>query len=196
MTLAQLDELLKLRSNLLNETAFVTAYVTKLQPGHGRRLEARPQVGAGIPGEAADVRRPARPGSQRAQSAHAYHRLVFDRAEGTYSKERFIDYLKLPRCQSYMAQAVARSDDRPPLPRESQRRFRRHHAAAPVNDDEPLVRSYLQHFLVDAVSHQGLRPVHQRRRTEAHVRGDEDRQRPGRSRAVGVDAPAGSAQGS
>src|SRR5262249_30714819 len=33
MTVAQLDELLKLKPALLNQSAFVSAYITKLQPG-------------------------------------------------------------------------------------------------------------------------------------------------------------------
>src|SRR5262249_49508820 len=34
-----------------------------------------------------------------------FHRLALDRAEGTYDKDRFIAYLKLPRFQPYMAKS-------------------------------------------------------------------------------------------
>src|SRR5205807_323775 len=102
MTLAQLDDLLKFKPKLLNETAFVTAYITKLQPGtdddwkRDRKLARayleRLQAFADRLDEV-----------HNALKAHiAYHRLIFDRAEGNYSKDRFVEYLKLPRGQSYM----------------------------------------------------------------------------------------------
>ena len=88
----------------------------------------------------------------------AYHRLVFDRAEGTYSKERFIDYLKLPRGQSYMAQRLLDSETARRYPANLNVDFVGTTLLPAVNDDAPLVRSYLLHFLVDAVSTKDFDP--------------------------------------
>ena len=159
MTLAQLDELLKLRPDLLNQTAFVRAYVAKLQPGADEDWRHDPALTrAYLDRLLAFVRRLAP--VHNALKAHVlYHRLVLDRSQGTFDKALFLEYLELPRQRPYMAKAAARSrlvarGSRPTWrPTSPGRRF-----CGPVGDDEPLVRSYLLHFLVAADSPREFEP--------------------------------------
>ena len=158
MTLAQLDELLKLRASTLNETAFVSAYVTKLQPGTDDDWKRD--------------RKLAKAFLERVQSfvdkldvvhnplkAHVlYHRLVFDRAEGTYSKDRLIEYLKLPRNQPYMAKRLLDSVAARDYPATLEADYAAITLMPKVGDDSQLVRSYLLHFLVDAESTKDFDP--------------------------------------
>ena len=109
MTLVQLEDLLKLKPNVLNHAAFVNAYITKLHPGadddwkRDRKLtQAYLERLKKFADRLAPVHNPLK--------AHVlYHRLAFDRAGGLYDRERFLEYIKLPRQQSYMSHALLKS---------------------------------------------------------------------------------------
>src|SRR6478672_11820468 len=96
MTLAQLDELLKLRPDLLNQQAHVRAWVAKLQPGADEdwRHDAA-LTRAYLDRLLAFVRRLAP--AHNALKAHVlYHRLVLDRSQAVADKAVFLEYLNLP----------------------------------------------------------------------------------------------------
>src|SRR5262245_55451431 len=95
MTLAQLDELLRLRPDLLNHHALVRAWVAKLQPGADEDWQHDPALTrAYLDRLLAFVRRLAP--SHNALKAHVlYHRLVFDRSQETFDKALFLEYLVL-----------------------------------------------------------------------------------------------------
>src|SRR5471030_1793214 len=93
MTLAQLDELLKLKPSVRNQGAFVQTYITKLQPGadddwkRDRKLTLayfeRLQ-------KFVDTLDPV----HNALKAHVlFHRLAFYRAGDVYDKGRFMSYI-------------------------------------------------------------------------------------------------------
>ena len=87
-----------------------------------------------------------------------YQRLVLDRQRGKYDKQRFLQYLQLPRQIGYGAKAW--------LEREENQRFSANLAAdfrpltllPPIGTDEPLVRSYLAHFFLDAKNTKEFEP--------------------------------------
>ena len=100
LTLAQLDELLKLRPDLLNQTAAsCNAYVTQAAARRRRRTGgATASSTPRVPRTAARRSSTRWPPVHNSLKAHVlYHRLAFDRAEGMYDKDRFLAYLKLPR---------------------------------------------------------------------------------------------------
>ena len=92
------------------------------------------------------------PASQNSLKAHVlYHRLDFDRTQNVYDRDRFIAYLKLPRNQSYVKpffrqQAI----DAHSVFADLNRNYEAWTGLKPVGNDEPLVRDYLDRFLVDA----------------------------------------------
>jgi len=158
MTRAQLDELLKLRPGALNETAFVSAYVTKLQPGADDDWKRDRKLALAFLERLqafADKLDPV----HNALKAHIlYHRLVFDRAEGVYNKDRFIEYLKLPRNQPYMARRLLDAEIARKYPANLEADYAAITLMPKVGDDSQLVRSYLLHLLTEAESIKDFEP--------------------------------------
>lgn len=78
-----------------------------------------------------------------------YQRLLLDRSRGKYSPELFLEYLKLPKHVVYIQAKFMQRVEQQPVAN-LQHDFSQATLLPPVGDDEPLVRSYLLHFLVDA----------------------------------------------
>jgi hypothetical protein len=158
MTLAQLDDLLKLRGDLLNNVAFVNARLVKLWPGADEDWRHDPaQTRAYLDRLLAFVRRLA-PAYNPLKAHVLYHRLVLDRAQGIYNHDIFIEYLKLPRQQPYMSKALLEAENSRRFPADLNANYTNVTALAPVFNDEPLVRAYLKHFLLTADSAKEFEP--------------------------------------
>jgi hypothetical protein len=158
MTLAQLDEVLTLKPDLLNQSAFVSIYLAKLQPGadedwkrdrkHALQYFERIQ-------RFVDRLDPV----HNSLKAHVlFHRLAFDRAGGEYNHERFVAYLQLPRFQPYMCRAWNERPESGRHPAQLNADYSTSTLLATVGMDEPLVRSYLRHFFLDAKSTKEFEP--------------------------------------
>ncbi|MBA4064353.1 MAG: hypothetical protein C0501_11700 [Isosphaera sp.] len=146
LTLAQLDEVVRLKPNVLNTNGYVNAYLTKLQPGADddwRRDRAVALAYLERLQAFADRLDPV----HNSVKAHAlFHRLAFDRAEGKYDRARFLAYLRLPRQMGYVNprfnERVASSTHFASLSND----YAPFTMLAPVGDDQELVRSYLKEF--------------------------------------------------
>ena len=148
MLLTQLDECLRLKPDLLQNSNFVNTYLTKLQPN--------PDVDWKHDDAACEAyyNRLWRFVSRLAPSFNSlkanvlYRRLRLDRRRGIYDKDRFMEYLKLPRPMHYV--------ERKYLDRVENRRhrvnltanYRRYAQIEPIRNDEQLVRSYFAHFFL------------------------------------------------
>jgi len=99
----QLDQLVKLVPRLGNEPKFVHAKIRKLQPGADEDPEFDPAVReAWLDRVLAYVR--TLPPVFNSLKAHVlYKRLDHDRKKAVYDRERFLEYLKLPRRTTYIA---------------------------------------------------------------------------------------------
>ena len=149
LTLAQLEELVKLRPALRRFPTWVDAVLTRLRPPHGVDLQTRSD----------DERRrqldrlwafasTLEPTFNGLKSLVLYHRLDLDRAVGRFDRALFLTYLALPRRA-------------PRVAREWLEKQENAHVVQPgandgysaglaiVSDDEPLVREYLAHFLLE-----------------------------------------------
>ena len=152
LTLAQLEELLGLKPDLLNQTAFVQTWLTKLQPGADEDWKHnRPQTLAYLERLQSFVSKLA-PVENPIKAHVLYHRLAFDRAQGTYDRARFLAYLQLPRQQPYMAKELLEREESRRFPADLNADFASLTLLPRVGPDEELVRSYLKHFLVQAES--------------------------------------------
>jgi 5-hydroxyisourate hydrolase-like protein (transthyretin family) len=158
MTLAQLDELLKLKGDLLNQEAFVRTYLVKLHPGDDEDYRHDPALmRAYLDRLLTFVRRLS--ASHNSLKAHVlYQRLVLDRSEGTYDKDLFIEYLKLPRFQPYMAKAMLESVELQRQPADLNANYTDITTLPIVGPDEALVRDYLKHFFVTSNSPKEFEP--------------------------------------
>ncbi len=99
------------------------------------------------------------PGSQNSFKTHVlYHRLEFDRSQDQYDRARFTAYLQLPRNQIYVRPLYREQSAKAGLwqPADLQRDYAAWTGLGPVGNDEPLVRDYLLHFLVEAPDWNGF----------------------------------------
>jgi hypothetical protein len=149
LTTAQLEELLTLQPELLNNDAFVNAYLQKLQPNpdidYAHDLEARKAHLAEL---WTFVQRLA-PVHNSLKAHVLYHRLWLDRSQGAWNKDLFMTYLKLPRPTVYVNPKYMESRDARDYRVDLNRQYPG--SLLPVvGNDEPLVRSYLAHFFLEA----------------------------------------------
>ena len=79
-----------------------------------------------------------------------YQRLDLDRHAGEYDLERFMAYLKLPRQVFYMRPEYLRDAAQARFPVNLQQDYSAFTRLPIIGNDEPLVRDYLQHFLLQA----------------------------------------------
>ncbi len=152
MTLAQLDDLLKQRPKLLAETNFVNIYLTKLQPGADDDWRRDPAKTSAYLDRLLEFTRRLSPVFNSLKAHVLFHKLAFDRAHGKFDKVLFLEYLKLPRQQGYMAKAALESDAARRFPVNLNADYNQFTLLPPIHSDEPLVRSYLQHFFAEADS--------------------------------------------
>lgn len=147
LLLAQLDECLTLMPELLNQQHFVNAYMLKLQPSPDVDAEHNiKERTAHLDRLQAFVQRLA-PTHNALKAQVLYGRLLLDRSQGVFDKNRFMEYLKLPRPVGYMRPEYL---ERPEY-RNCQARLDANVTETllpPVASDELLVRDYLMNFFV------------------------------------------------
>ena len=147
LLLTQLEETLRLKPNLLNVTKFVNVYLGKLLPNPDvdwrHDVVARESYLDRLESFVSRLNP-----SHNSLKAHVlYHRLVHDRGRGVHDRDRFMAYIKLPRNVRYINPRFIRNRDRG-----SFANLQAHNRGVTlfpaVRDDEPLVRSYLEHFFL------------------------------------------------
>jgi hypothetical protein len=158
MTQAQLNVLIKLRPDLLNQTAFVQIYLLKLHPHADEDWRHVPALTQAYFERLWGFIRQLNASHDSLKANLLYHWLVFDRAQGRYDSARFVEYLKLPRFQPYMAKTMLENDQGRRTPVDLNADFQASSLLPPIFTDEPLVRSYLKHFLSQANSPREFEP--------------------------------------
>jgi hypothetical protein len=158
LLLTQLEDLLKLRPGTLTEQHFVVTYLMKLQPGPDEDWRHNPDALEKFLDRLYAFARRLVPAHNSLLGHVLYHRLVLDRQRGKYDKERFLEYLKLPRHVGYASKAMLESEALKRFPCDLNANYEGATLLAPIVNDEPLVRSYLAHFFVDAASTNEFEP--------------------------------------
>ncbi len=147
LTLSQLDQLLKLRPNLLEQDNFVRSYAARLAPSEGSSLTDKAELRAYLQRLLAWARR--LPVSQNSFKAMVIGNLLkLDLSEAKYDRALFIEYLGLPRNAFYYD--LARYKNAAPPLVELGYVMNPQVALPPVGDDSQLVQRYLEYFLKDA----------------------------------------------
>ncbi|HVY62735.1 MAG TPA: hypothetical protein VHF22_13840, partial [Planctomycetota bacterium] len=148
LTLAQLDECLKLLPGLRNETNFVRAYLAKLAPGPDQDWRSDPAVREAWLERLWAFASTLAPAHNSLKAHVLYHRLAHDRALGVYDRARFLAYLAIPRSVRYMNPDYLRRESRV-APAYLGQSFQDVTGLAPVADDEALVRDFIAHFVLE-----------------------------------------------
>ncbi len=152
LLLEQLEALAARRPELLRVAAFVHTWLERLQPGPESSWETDPEQRAAHLDRLWRFVEPLAPVFNALKVHVLYHRLDHDRRQGVYDPDRFQRYLALPRRAHYVAPDYLRRREHREFAVALGEDFRAQTLLPPVRDDEPLVRDYLSHFLVDAAS--------------------------------------------
>lgn len=156
LTIMQLEELVKLRPDLLLKQSLVNAWLAKLRPSADEDWRHdRTALTAYLDRLWAFVSRLGVP--FRSLQAHVlYHRLVLDRTLGIYDQTRFIEYLKLPRQAVYASKNWLEREEARQYQVDLNASFEAQTLLPAVGDDEPLVRGYLKQLLMQAQNTQAF----------------------------------------
>lgn len=158
MTREQLDELARIVPDLRNEVSFVNAYLPRLLPDN--------DVFAGLERDenVAYMDRLWEFASELNQTHNSlkanilFRRLELDRQLGVYDKDRFIEYLKLPRHVWYVRDNLVKEVRSNRHIADLNANFQSWIHLRPVGSDEELVRYFLHYFLVDAADEKEFGP--------------------------------------
>lgn len=154
----QLEDLAMLRGGLLDEPAFVTAMLAKLQPGPDEDWQFDDDARAAYLDRLRGFVDRLAPVHNSLKAHVRYHQLDLDRRRGIWNKEAFLAYLALPRRQGYVATRLLETDQARAFPCDLASNGGGAFLLPPIGGDEPLVRDYLAHFLVDAADTKEFEP--------------------------------------
>jgi hypothetical protein len=158
LTLAQMEELVKAKPALLNEENFINAYLAKLLPSDDvDARHARTGRKAHLDRMWAFVSRLA-PAHNSLKANVLYQRLEFDRSQGVWDADRFMAYIQLPRPSGYINAKYLAKPEFEHVQVDMNANYADYTLAPPIGNDEPLVRSYLLHFFVEAENFDAYRP--------------------------------------
>jgi hypothetical protein len=146
LLLAQLEECLGARPELLTETNFVEVYLQRLVPNADEDVRDLGVRAAHLERLERFVARLA-PAFDALKAHVGYHRLELDLERGTLDANRLLAYLRVARQGSYADPAFVR--DKPGVDLGTAWST----GLATVGDDEPLVREYLSKLLVSESSY-------------------------------------------
>lgn len=160
---SQLDELVKLKPDLLNQGNFVNVYLTKLRPDADVDWRTDRKAKKRYLARLWTFVSRLSPAHNSLKAHVLYHRLALDRSMGVYSKNRFMAYLKLPRSAGYMRREYLNNRENRRYRANLNADFRMVTALPPVADDEPLIRDYLMRYFLKEGSYKPYaRYVHDR----------------------------------
>ena len=159
LLLAQLEEVVKLKPDLLNNHNFVIAYLVRLQPTADDDLSHDQQVLAAFLERLATFAARLSPAHNSLKAHVLYNQLVLDRQNGKYDKAKFLAYLTLPRHVGYVSRAMQESQPYRQFPVDLNQNYGGATLLPVIGNDEPLVRTYLLHFLRDAADIKEFEPL-------------------------------------
>ncbi len=144
---AQLDELARLLPALADQQPFVFTRLRKLAPGADADAEFDPAEREAWLDRVWAYLKTLPPSFNSLHAAVLYQRLQHDCSRGIYDKSRFVEYLKLPRPAHYMNPKYLEQPKLAGNVADLQADVSEAlSGAAPIGNDEPLVRDYLLHI--------------------------------------------------
>lgn len=158
LTRAQLDELADLRPALKNDTNFVSTYLSKLRWSNDVDLTADRQAEIRYLDGLWAFAEPLDPVFNSLKAAILYRRLTLDLKTGELDKARFLTYVKLPRQAFYINIEFANQVPRAQHFADLNANYLEAAALPVIGNDEPLIREYLHHFLLDAADTSEFEP--------------------------------------
>ena len=158
LLLPQLEKCLEFRPQLFNEGNFVSIYLSKLRPGDDSDWRNDPAVETAYLDRLWNYVGRLDPVHNSLKAHVLSRRLRLDRTRGVYDRQRFLEYLKLPRQAAYVRPEVIRKLANRRFLVNLQANYTTVTALPIVGNDEPLVRACLQHFFLREENFEPYRP--------------------------------------
>ena len=146
LLLDQLETLLKQMPHLINNSNFVNTYITKLHPNPDVDWRNDPKEYVAYLDRLQTFVNRLSPAFNSLKAHVLYHRMVFDRTQGVYDRERFMAYVTLPKYVSYINNKYMELDERRKYASDLNANYQAVTLLPVVGNDEPLIRSYLHVF--------------------------------------------------
>ena len=156
LTLAQMDELQQKLPVLHNEPVFVSAYLAKLAPENEVNLDADAASREAYYERAWAFAKSLEPVHNSLKANVLFNRLRHDQRKGVYDRERFMEYVKLPRDVYYLRDEIRQQLPRGDYLARLAQDFRLV-SLPPVANEEPLVRAFLLELLREAADYEAFR---------------------------------------
>ncbi len=148
LLISQLDECLRLKPDLINNTNFVTTYLGKLKPNPDVDWKTDAKEREAYLNRLWSFASELAPAFNSLKAHILYHRLVHDRALGIYDKSRFMTYIALPRNVRYANPEYLKAEKNRNAHANLNADYQNVTLFHTVQNDEPLVRGFLSHFFV------------------------------------------------
>lgn len=158
LTLEQLARLAETLPQLRNELGYVQLYCRKLLPGDDVILAAEPQEELLYQQRVYQFVQGLAPSFQSLKAAVLFRILELQRNGGVYDRAAFLEYLKLPRRQGHLNPLIWEKLSDASQLADLGADFSSITRRAPIVDELPLVRDYLEYFLARAESPAAFAP--------------------------------------
>jgi hypothetical protein len=150
LTREQLEECRRLRPQLIHETNFVDALVRRLQPGEDVDWRSNQQEKTAYLTRLWDFVQGLPPVHASLKVHVLYHLLDHERRQGSYSKSRFLEYIRLPRPLPYTNSEYLRRQEFRDIRVNMHQDFSSVTGLPIVGSEEALLRDFLDRLLRDA----------------------------------------------
>jgi hypothetical protein len=149
----QLDELLRLRPDLGSNVEFIKATIARIRPSADIEWKRDPEARLDHCNRLWEYVRGLAPAFNTLKANVLHERLILDRNRGVYDKDRFLEYIKLPRSASYVNPKYLEDSESRLNTVNLSADYRMWTELSPIGDDEALIRDYLLHFLAQEDSY-------------------------------------------
>ncbi len=150
LTLNQLDDLASKLPKVANQTNFVNLYLAKLYPSDDTNWRADIAEHQKYLDRLWKYAQQLGPVHNSLKACILFRKLDLNRMQARFDRELFITYLKLPKNVGYINQELVRNTRNRSHIVNLNENFSNRISLAPIRNDEPLVRDYLHHFLLQA----------------------------------------------
>lgn len=158
MTTKQLDQLASQYSKAKSIDAFINTYMTKLHPSADVNWRADPKEHRRYLDRLWNFVRSLEPKFNSLKASILFRRLELDLGEGKYDRSAFLEYLKLPRNVGYINPSLVKNVRSRSYLVNLNANYSGPTLLPPIGNDEPLIRDYLHHFLLDAEDFKDFTP--------------------------------------
>lgn len=158
MTLSQLNELAQAYPKVKTQTAFVNTFLTKLAPSDDVDWRSNPDERRAYLDRMWEFVEPLPPSFNSLKASVLYRQLDFHLQRETYPRQKFMDYLKLPRNQSYVNPEFIKRARPTNTIANLNKNYQPQISFPAIGNDVQLVRDYLHHFLLEATHTRDFEP--------------------------------------